>query len=203
MSFPVEDANHVAEGLKLLTDHYRNKTVIPGVLSAFLARCQEIEDMLWGVIEAGLISTPPTGDALTRLGGIVGLPRDTADDAEFLSEIILQIRVNRSQGVASDVVDVATLAAGAASMFYTEINDSFLVEMFDISTALITAPTSLEKFLKRTRPPGVRGVLAFTNWPTGNDFIWGSVYSASAGQGGWGSVYDVGLGGLFGACVEV
>lgn len=192
--FPTHDTAHAAEGAALFTDHYRGKKVVGGLTQAYLNQIQKLEDAIWGVINGFLLATPPVGQQLDFIGELVGQPRGNLSDAAYLLAIRVRIRVNRSQGTSEDVIQVASLFEGVSVAYLDVYPASFLVEILNDANALVLAD-----LLSETRSAGTYGVLDYTTWATGNDFMWGSVTSASAGQGTWGSVTSPSTGGLLAA----
>lgn len=220
MSYPVLDTQHAAEAKALLTDHYRNQVVIPALLQALMGPIQTLENAFWDIINKSLLVNSPTGDQLNAIGKLVGAQRFALNDTDYLAKVILQIRVNRSQGLARDVIDVATLALRGVSIpnyvepvltipqsgisptsgqpIYGPVVDQnacYIVECKNL-----TSPNQVAALLGKTRSLGVYGVLDYTTWAPGNDFTLASIQpGSSAGQGGWGSVYTGSVGGKLSA----
>lgn len=218
MAYPTVDNNHNTEAQALFTDHYRNQVVIPALLKGYMAKVQELETVFWSIINSFLLANNPTGDQLNSIGSIVGAPRGSLNDADYLAAIRLQIRVNRSQGLANDIIAVGSLACGTTGTYHNYVeNDpqtatayqnplfvhifttynsaiygaSYVVELLQLPSPLIVAGQ-----LAQTRAVGVYGVLHYTTWAPGNDFLFISRYGGKpAGQGAWGSRYTGSVGG--------
>lgn len=181
MAYPTVDNKHTAEALALFTEHYRNKINITGIMKALTPSIQELEGVFWDIINKFQLVNNPTGDQLNALGRLVGAPRGSLNDADYLAAVRLQIRVNRSQGLSEDVIQVATLAlAGNGLPQYLDMPIAqFLVECNNLPS-----PNVVAKQLSQCRSLGTRGVLHYTVWPdgTGNgDLGLSSEYAAAFG----------------------
>lgn len=195
--FPTLNTEHKAEALAFLTDHYKGKSVVEGLVKTFANRVQDLETAIWDVINGFLLSKPPVGDQLDKIGTIVGAARGALDDTDYLALIKLQIRVNRSAGLAEDVIQVASLALGHKADQYLDMDPAqFILEVWDLTSAMVLAGV-----LSHVRSTGTRGVLHYSTWVDGSDFEWTSSY-VDVGEEGWGSVYDVTTGGLMVAGAE-
>lgn len=97
-----------ADGLALLTSD-NQKPNIQGLLSAWLAVAQDLEDAIWEVYESRILENA-TAAQLDLLGAIVGALRNNLSDADYRIAIKIQIRVNRSKGQAQDLVAIGVLA---------------------------------------------------------------------------------------------
>lgn len=196
--YPTKDTTHADEALAFLTDHYKGKIVIEGLLKAFAKPIQDLEDAIWDVVESFYLTKPPVGDQLDKIGTIVGAPREGLNDADYLAKVKIQIRVNRSAGLSEDILQVVFLALGHKADTYLDMPVAqFLVETWDY-----LMPNTLAGLLGHVRSVGTRGVLHYTTWADGSDFEWDSVLDTSAGELGWGSVYTSTVGGLMSAGSE-
>lgn len=193
--YPSKDNAHETTAISLLTDHYRTKFVIPGLVRAFARQVQVAEDAIWGVIESFYLANDPVGNQLDALGSIVGVARQGANDKDYLALVRLQIRVNRSQGLAEDIIQVMTLTDGVPPKYHEDFQNPwsgmFIVETWDMSS-----PAFVAKQIKRCRTAGVYGELRYSTWPDGQDLQLVSRNVTLPGQQGWGSRYDHSVGGL-------
>ncbi len=164
MPVPTYDPNHTAEALGLLTDIFKNKPNISGLISSIVPSVQDLEDAINSYLTNILLANAQ-GVTLDTYGAIVGITRGLYTDAQFRTAISLQIRVLRSEGLAEDVIQVAILASqlqGGSAPQYTEFYPaSFLLEIFDI-----TDPGDFALFIGKTRQAGTSGILHYTTWPT-------------------------------------
>lgn len=193
MALPVQDLNHVAEGLAYLTDQYKNPANVPilqGLLSVYLRRIQDLENVLWQIVNTRILANAPTGDQLTQLGNLVGQPRGAFNDTNLLAAILLRILTNKSNGLANDIINmVAAISTGGWS-YWEGAHAAFGVGLWNLAS-----PDLAQQLLTAAKPGGVYAELVYTTWADGNDFSFSSVYLSSAGEAGWGSVYDSGASG--------
>lgn len=164
MPVPAYDSAHKAEAIAKLTQAFRNKANIVALLGVYASAFQDIEAVFWGVINSRILDNTPTGDQLDQLGPLVGEPlRLGRSDAAYLTAIKLRIRVNRSQGKAEDVIQVAQLMFPAST--YTEFPPyKWLVEAYGLSD-----PLTFKRLLASTKAVGSRGVVHYSTWsPTLN-----------------------------------
>jgi hypothetical protein len=199
---PVLDNNHVSEAVALLTSRYKGQPVITGLVSACVARLQQIENDFWNFIAAVQLANHPMPggpwNILDQIGAIVGAMRNGLDDPDYLALIKLQAKVNRSRGNPEDIIGLGSLMTGVTPPFYLEMpTAAFYLACWNIA---LDYPLFVP-LLKQARPAGVYGLFIYTTWPRGNDDIYGSRYDATAGQGSWGSRYDATAGGKLAAAV--
>jgi len=112
MSTPTHDTTIVADSVELLTDGFRGRLVIEGLLKALTRRVQELETLTWELTQAKLWANA-AGVWLDNIGRIVGEPRLLRSDAEYRIAIQVRILVNRSKGRAEDMIKIARLIASA------------------------------------------------------------------------------------------
>lgn len=110
MSLPAVVTTHVEEARRLLITQFRGKPVIEGFLDTHVRRLQDIENYIWEMIDARILSTA-TNAQLDCFGVLVGEARRDRTDVDYRTAISLRILVNRSKGRIKDVLEVAMLAA--------------------------------------------------------------------------------------------
>ncbi len=181
---PVQETDHAGTGRALLIDQFRGQHAIRGILGSLMAQVQEIEDATFETI-AGRILDGASDAQLDSLGDLVGETRQGRGDTEYREAIRLRIRVNRSQGRAEDVIQVASISTEGVYLYREFYPAGFEVDAFDLP-----APRTLQGLIKETRAVATRGILVSSNWPTSENFVYGSVYGAVTGENGFGSVYD-------------
>lgn len=196
--YPSLDSSHVAEGLALFTDHYKSATVLQGIETSLLQSIQTLENTFWDIINKSLLANVPTGDQLQKLGRLVGATYTGQSDADFLAEIYIQIRVNRSAGLSEDIIQIASVSAhtGPAPDYLDYPGfASFLIELWNVGS-----PLTLVAHLTQARSVGTRGVLHYSTWVDGNDFEFASSHvsgeTGAGPEGGWSSRYATSIGGL-------
>jgi hypothetical protein len=201
VSEPVHNESVVAEGLGFLTSMFAKQPNVRNILTAILTERQKLEDVMFAVYAgrnlrgAALFALPTTNSVLDAIGALVGQPRDGLSDAQYQPVIFLRAAVNRATGRATDWSKFATIllgfSGGGVEYYQGEASFFFFVGNMHID------PVVVASVLFDAVPNGIGpGVFAYSTWADGNDFMWGSVYDATAGQGKWGSTYDATVGGL-------
>ena len=202
MTVPDRITDHVEAATARLIAQFRSpKPVLHGMIRSYVEQLQELEDVLWDVINHRLLDPAPgetvgaEGVQLDVLGKIVGQPRLGLSDVAYRSAIRLKVRVNRSRGSSEDLIEILRLAMPAPKVFTyrEEWVHSFYTVVEDISVELaFTLLTSLDK----ARAAGYRAILEyFTDRVTEPDmFRWAN--DTSGGQGGFGDDGDFASGGL-------
>jgi hypothetical protein len=204
MATPIQNLQVVAQGLARLTSSFITKPNIRAMLAIYLQPFQDIENALFQVLTmrflgtATLYALPETNPVLDAIGGIIGQPRNGMSDASYQSAIYLRIAVNRSNGRTANWAQFGQIllqrAGAGGPVSYYEAAAGLFFGVWDLATL---DPVAIAKILAGAVPNGVYGVFAYSTWPDGNDFEWGSVYSAAAGEGTWSSVYEPAIGGLW------
>lgn len=121
-------ADHVSAGLALLAQQFRDKAGVEGLAAAWLAQVQDLEDVLWALLEQSAIDDAE-GDRLDQVGDLLGLPRGAlADDADYRAVLRAGARARKSNGRPEDVIEVAGLALGAVDFDYVEGAASIAIE---------------------------------------------------------------------------
>ncbi len=206
MSVPTESTTVVSDGLARFTSRYRDKATLNALASTYLASVQELEGVVWDLIDALQLKNPVRvggmpayGIWLDYWGKLVGQPRNSMGDTDYRTAIQLRIAANKSGGRAEDIIKIAAAIANPNKAKYVELYPAaFIVEISNIN-GVLPAPS----LLSEAKPGGVRGCLTYTVWPDGGDFVWGSVYSPSVGTPAYGSVYSGSAGGLIAAGAEL
>ncbi len=180
---PVQDTAHVAEAAALLTSRYAKLPVTSGLVKALVTPVQALENKVFAVLNAVQLSSHPLAggpwDVLDRLGALVGAPpRGGRSDADYLAVIKLQIRVNRSNGLAEDIVQVVALIVAGAGYFEWPPAAAEVVALG--TTASVVA--ALQAYLPQTRSAGTALNIRYST-STGPYIIWGSSYGGVTGAG--------------------
>jgi hypothetical protein len=205
MPVPVVDNAHVAEGVGLLTSRYKNAAVVKGITTALMLRFQEAEAQLWSLINGVQLSNHPMAGGpwsiLDQLASLVGVPggRKGLSDADLVTAIRLQIKVNRSHGLAEDVIQVLKLATGNSQLYLDAPPAGFIVSVLDISDAFAAILASI---VTQVRSAGTSGTLIYTTWSPGNDLILDSTTGHIPAASHLGSTTD-GTGGLLATVLPV
>jgi len=159
------DDAHVAKGLALLTEQFKGKPVIEALLSAPLGRVQRLEDEIW-VALWGWVLDYAEGQQLDDLGVIVGQPREGRSDEDYKFAIRVRIRVNRSQGKAEDVIQVARLLSSVST--YVE----YFPLGWEVSIYNILNSGDVIRLLTETKAASSYGVLLTSTWAEEDVFKW-------------------------------
>lgn len=202
MPIPERVTNHLeAAKARFISQFKSPKPVLHGMLQSYVDQLQELEDVIWDVIDYRLLDAAPgrshgaEGVQLDVLGRIVGQPRMGLTDAAYRTAIRLRIRVNRSRGSAADLLEILRLAMPNPKVFtYDELYHlASYIYVEDISVDLaITLITSLDA----ARAAGYRAILEYhTDRVASGDMLrWG--WDHTGGVGGAGSESDATAGGL-------
>lgn len=158
---PTKRTTVIADGIARLTSAFTHKPVITGILKSALSSVQDLENVIWTVIYSKLITAnpPPSGDALDKLGAIVGETRNGRTDATYFPAVLLRIRVNKSRGLAEDIIQISNTVNPAV---YTDQygTAAWLLETWDLTVDV----NAYLKMLSDAKAAGVRGVVHFSTW---------------------------------------
>lgn len=187
MPLPIVDNKHAVDANALLTSMFRDKANVAGILQALAEEVQALEDAMWTLI-IGRILDNAVGVTLDKWGQIVGQPRDGRTDTVYRLAIRVRIFVNRSNGLAEDIIQLILLAEPLAEgKSYQEYGTAaFVVRAFNITDSI----DELASLISQTRDAGVLGEFDYSTWPFSQNFIFGSVSGGVPNQNGF---IDVGL----------
>jgi hypothetical protein len=166
---PTKETNHTQEALKMLTEAFKNAANTKALLSALCNRCDELETAIWDVISSRQLANA-TGAQLDGLGSIVNERRQGRTDVDYVAAIRLRIRVNRTKGRATDIIEVAMLALPGVAVTYRESYPA----KFTVTTLDVTGVKSVVSALTKTRAAGVYGCLHYSTWVPSRNFVFGS-----------------------------
>jgi hypothetical protein len=184
---PAVDNSHVQEGLALLTGQFTDPVNYPNIrnlLTTFLRRIQDVENVLWNVINSQLLANGPTGQALNQLGDLVGEPRGTLNDTQYLLFILVIIVARRSDGRMEDLNRICQAAVGKAAFTLTEFYPA-RVAIYTPSLATDLYAQPLDMALHLGRPPSVLASLDYWDVPNYVLPLWtpSDAVSNTGGQG--------------------
>lgn len=157
---PERNSAHVVEARKLLIGQFRGKPVIQAFLDAYVKRLQDVEDVLWDVVDKRILDNA-TAAQLETLGKLVGEIRRGRTDAQFRLGIRIRIRVNRSKGRITDVIDVAGLANAPG----TPVVEELRYLNFHVETYEQIGEQYLADYLTDTRAASSYGCLVASDLP--------------------------------------
>lgn len=156
---PTKITTHETDAPEFLTSQFRDKAVTSALARVAARRIQKLEDAVFAAMDAFLIDSA-AGVQLEALGAIVGEPRNARLDAAYRTAIKVRIRVNRSQGRAIDVIQVARLLDPTATY----------LEMFPLGWEVefynTTSGGDYARLLSQTKAVASYGVVLTAPWPS-------------------------------------
>lgn len=169
-----EKTDHVTEGQALLIEHFKNSTNLKAVLAAYLAQVQELEAMMFDLLEDRNLDTA-VGSQLDVIGEILGLDRNGLSDSDYRSYLRARIVLNFGSGTIEDVRDVIQLVTVTSGTVTIDISESFPSDPahFEI---IITDPiiageaTIIASVVADAKGAGIRGVITYWIDPTADVF---------------------------------
>jgi len=165
---PTQETRHVETARELLIGQFKNRDVIQGFLDVLSRRCQELEDVFWDIIEKRRLAIA-VGAQLDTLGLLVGEKRLGRDDDLYRAAIRLRIRVNRSKGRITDVIDVTMMATpeGETARVTEYSFLGFEVEIYDLDGERYIA-----QLLDKTRAATSYGLLVTSDLDKSDLLVW-------------------------------
>lgn len=147
---------HKADAATKLTDQFKGRKVIGGLLAAVTTSVQELENVFFDILNKRLL-TNATAAQLDTIGSLVGEPRNSRDDTTYKRAVQTRIMINRSQGRAEDVIQVVASLLGATFTYTEDYPAGFVIDI----PAATTIAAELLKSIKQTRAVGVYAILQF------------------------------------------
>src|SRR5882672_579851 len=154
-----QNPDHVAQGIALLVEQFKATVDLPKYLAVYLRQNQILEGVIWDVINKRMLGVA-VGDQLDQLGDLVGEGRLGRNDTDYRAAVRLRIRVNRSQGRAEDVIQVANLASGNTAIYNELYPANFEVQIYNTVT-----PAVIARMLYSTKAAGTGGTLVYSITP--------------------------------------
>lgn len=148
-----QQLDHAEQAAGLLLGVYQEKPRIRALLLSYVARCQELDNAIWGVIVKRLIDNAEAAQ-LDAIGRIVGEPRNGKVDALYRVYVLARIRINWSKGQPRDVIEVLRIVEAQAFRYREYYPASILVEY--VGPPPSTTPAVLVDLAKQAKPAGVR-----------------------------------------------
>lgn len=148
--------NHVAEALALLTEQFKGKPVIEALLSSAVRPVQRLEDELWILLWAWTVDHA-VGAQMDDLGVVVGEAREGRSDDDYRIALRLRIRINRSMGRASDMVEISAMINALAT--YVE----YFPLAWEVSIYNVTNGGDIIRLLAQAKAASSYGVLLTSN----------------------------------------
>jgi hypothetical protein len=178
---PVANNGLVAQALGRYTTAFRNQPNCKAIMASLLGQvggfngvpitdigwAQRLENIFWQIIQSRILANSPTGDQLDEIGGLLVEPRQGRIDSVYLQALLICIRINRSQGCAEDVIQVANLVFPGAGYHEYPIM-SFVVEAYGLGDA-----SGFARQIGQTKAIGSRGFIYYstTAWPASQNLV--------------------------------
>lgn len=160
--------NFATEAVSLLTSMYQDKNAVLAILAALMAEVQELETAAQELVQGCLINNA-TGDALDKIGTIVGVSRNGQSDTDFRVTIQIQIKVNGSMGRAEDIISIASLVTGLVPVYSESQPAAWQIVILELLHGVPQVITALH----RAKAAGTYGTIVYSNWtPTTDVFFW-------------------------------
>lgn len=165
----VQITDHEARAEARLAEQYKRAEKLKGLLACFTVQCQQIEDMLFGVL-LGYRLNLAVGEQLDVIGRVVGQDRESADDAEYRLRLAARIRANLSHGSAEDIYLVFGILLPTATLVLEPVYPAGFV--LNVYGALDESLIPLySRFLQDTKAAGVNGQGIYSLFTEGFTFI--------------------------------
>lgn len=106
--------DHANRALDRVITQFRESAFFKGLLTALSAEAQEVEDALWGLMQAYRTVSVATGTTLDNIGKLVGAPaRGTKTDTQYRNRINAQIIANLGSGDFDSIYEISKLIVSA------------------------------------------------------------------------------------------
>lgn len=207
---PCRDEKVLPKGLLRLTTAYQRLPNIQAVLSAMLRQCQLLESATYDVINSrmiGLSRVPvplvdigccdgpapnltnavrtavvldATGVYIDPIGELVNELRGGRSDADYLVAIKAKILVNKSAGLAENLIQIliAAVPYGTITTYSEPAEATVLLGVYGF-----TPVNTLATLLTASRMGGVRGILEYSTEAFTNLFVPTSTHGGVTGNG--------------------
>ncbi len=168
---------HVAEGLDSLVEQFRRQPKILAFLTSFLNQIQDAENAAFELIDERTLATA-VGVQLDGLGSIIGLARGGLTDDQYRLRLQAQILVNRSSGTIPQLLEIIALLDPGVLTLTESFPAAFIMQVLNITQA----PATIAALIAAARAAGVRGILHYSNVPTGEGFKFSSSDAFGSGS---------------------
>ncbi len=162
-----EQTDHVTQATALLLTQFKGAAAVEAWLSSYVTQVQEIEAMLFDLLEDRAIDTA-IGTQLDGLGVIVGVAREALSDDDYRERLKIQVKINACSGTIEDVLEIFKLLMPDNTFFMTEYADAaFTLEVVE---PILNGPY-LARVCLLIKAAGVRLLLFWADASTGDDFF--------------------------------
>lgn len=158
---------------------YATMPRIDALLQSWEQEIQLVETNLYNVylfreLQAAIVASDD--DLLNKLGNIVGLPRLTFTNAQYIQAIQAKIAANRSHGRRPELLNILTLLIPGMVINITEIFPAGIV-VNPLGAVSISAYTVMTWFLSPAKAAGVKIAFVWSAVSPTNTLTLGSVYN--------------------------
>jgi len=182
-----QDSRIFDRAVTYFRSHYKNKPNMRALLAANTNRLQELENLIWEMLN-GLLIDNAVGVNLEILGRLVGQDRISPDDDIYRRAIKARVRINISQGEPEDLYYIVRVMVPGSTFTYLDVYPAMAIIEID-DGMLFNDPNLLAIFLWEARASGV-GFRLWYNVSGENTFAFsdGEDYNqiVEDGTAGWG-----------------
>jgi hypothetical protein len=154
----VHNPDHVAQAQNNLIQLFKTGPRNQAVMAASGAQWQELEDVARDLITKFLLPTAE-GHQLELLGASVGESRQGRLDDDYRAAISVRVMVNRSNGHAEEMIEIASTMVPAASVSYAEVYPATM--LIGMSTLSAVTLRTVFNMLLQAKAGGVRLLLTY------------------------------------------
>lgn len=160
----IVDSNNI--GLERLTQVFKGKEVIEGLLSSFLTSLNGVSSELEYLLTQRGIDNA-YGDRLDQIGLIVGVKRSGKTDYEYRKVLRARLVINNGEATPNEMIDSLLILSGATYARYYEHYPASAILVCDGDVS-----KDSPSIMKTLTPAGVRGGIVFwdsfgdNNYPT-------------------------------------
>lgn len=114
--------DHVSQAVDRLAEQYKEKTLVEGLVKAFVPPIQDLEDVFCD-LETDRQLNNAVGLQLDNFGTIVGRDREGFDDDFYRILLQVQIGINNSEGTPEDIISTLKLLSENALVHFQNLGD--------------------------------------------------------------------------------
>jgi hypothetical protein len=175
----VKQTDHAGDALSLLLSQYESAAVMRGLVSAFMAPIQDIEDQVEKLLTERGVDTA-IGAQLDVLGAIVGEPRKSRTDELYRPWVKARVLVNRSGGEIDTALRITRMIVGRVREYVIEYVPLYpaafriAVTGGGFTDEGVTLAHDLQAILLEAAPVGVGVELTYSLWEDALTFTFAS-----------------------------
>lgn len=148
--YPTKEPDYRERNAEYLLQQWRDKPAIRALMDVYGVQFNNLETEFYELLEALNIDLA-SDYALDLIGKEVGEARQSRNDTDYRTALILKIYINVSSGTPTEVTRAAKLVTGATKVIYSEAYPA------GVQLEIIGAPSYLDKALtiRKTIPAAV------------------------------------------------